>query len=134
MQIPSPGIPANSSFEWWLIGVSVIGTGAVFKWLTATLNVKDDALQKAHQKATEVLVEHVVETRKLSAAITSLAENVQESIAAHIQESKAIAVEMQRASDLKEQQIAVLIEKVELLKQILAKKDNAAAVLAAANC
>lgn len=118
-QIPTPGPPANSSLEWWLIGVSVLGTGAVFKWLTSALSVKDSALQKAHEKATEVLVEHVVETRKLSAAITSLAENVQESIGAHVAESRNMIAEFKRASDLKEKQVAALVEEVEVLKQIV---------------
>lgn len=121
MQIPGiPSPPTTSSFEWWLIGVSVLGAGAVGRWFMSAVASKDDALSKAHAAAVNVLVEHVVETRKLSAAIVGFGDKVETSIAAHIAESRALALETKRLADLKELQVEELMRKVEMLKELLA--------------
>lgn len=123
LQIPAfPAPPANATFEWWLIGITVLGVGALFKWLTAVVGLKDQALKEANSKAVEVLVEHTAETRNLTAAIDRLANGVQESIrmqTKHIETSQDVLTETRRLADIKDRQISLLEEQNQMLRKQL---------------
>lgn len=109
--LPAP--PAGSSFEWWLIGCSVLGVGFVFRWLTTVLTSKDAVLQTQADRQLSTLIGNAADMAKLTASIHELAENV----ASANRINSETLVSNRQLVDLVHEQNRLKDEHIDLLKQ-----------------